>query len=76
MTGMLFKISDFIKTLEKGLKAKTQEKRFNYYIYIKNSVKIRNNPTKAKYDKEIIKSQTLSIPINEFGGQNLAQTMI
>ena len=41
MTGMLLKISDLTKTPGKGLKLKTQEKRFNYYIYVKNSVKIR-----------------------------------
>ena len=77
VTGILFKINDFTKTPGKGLKVKTQEKRLNYYKYVKNSVKIRTILlTKTEYDKEIIKSQTLSIPINEFGGQNLAKTMI
>ena len=49
MTGMLSKIRDFTKTPEKGLKVETQVKRFNYYIYVENSVKIRTIPTKAIY---------------------------
>ena len=66
----------FYKNTGKRIESKNSRKKIQLLQICKKFCQNYNNPTKTEYDKEIIKSQTLSIPINEFGGQNLAKTMI